>query len=97
MSVDSNEEKWNYVYNGTTQKVYWNDMTDSVTESSGLFDSSSTLRVADFEDWGPSNTRLNGAVDQMRIYNRSLPHSEIQRLKSVNSEEWAVNGCKLTG
>lgn len=89
-------EKWNTFtgkYNGSKSKLYRNgNLVEegnfaSVTGSQSLFIGKSSKWSEYFE----------GRIDELRIYNRSLSQSEIQRLNSVKSESWAVDACKLTG
>ncbi len=61
--------------------------------SEGINDNGLEIARANWDE----NNFFNGFVDQVRIYNRSLSQSEIQRLYQVRSEDWAVSGCKLTG
>lgn len=40
---------------------------------------------------------LYGRIDEVRIYNRSLSESEIQRLHRIRDKQWATEICKLAG
>jgi len=90
-----NKASYTYENNTGVGRVFVDgelDFKDSY--DSGSWDTSnSPVELSGRDD----NHWWNGKLDEVRIYNRSLPQSEIQRLYEVRSEDWAVSGCRLTG
>jgi flagellin-like protein len=39
---------------------------------------------------------VNGNIDEIQLFNRSLSESEVKHISEIRSESWAVDGCKLT-
>jgi archaellum component FlaF (FlaF/FlaG flagellin family) len=40
---------------------------------------------------------VKGNIDEIQLFNRSLSESEVKRISEIRNENWAVDGCKLTG
>ena len=72
------------VYDGTTIKLYLDGVLDgSVNSSFAPTNGSASLKIGARGD--DANTRLNGLIDEVRIYNRALSEAEIQSLMTNDS------------
>jgi hypothetical protein len=72
------------VYDGTTIKLYLDGVLDgSVVSSFAPTDGSASLKIGARGD--DANTRLNGLIDEVRIFNRALSEAEIQSLMTNDS------------
>lgn len=70
---------WSYIattYDGATQKFYLNGMLIANRAQTGTIQSSTgALRIGGDSIWGEY---FKGMIDDVRIYNRALSHSEVQ-------------------
>ena len=74
---------WTATYDGTTMKLYKNAvLTGSLNMSGDIQTSPSHLYIGG--EAPPTTTALNGTIDDIRIYNRSLTSTEIQQLYNNN-------------
>jgi hypothetical protein len=72
------------VYDGTTIKIYLDGVLDgSVTANYAPTNGASSLKIGARGD--DANTRLNGLIDDVRIYNRALSEGEIQSVMVYDS------------
>jgi|GEM_PF-1391411 len=68
-------------YNGTTTRFYINGkLTDSITTPISNFTNSYDLFIGKFNYTGGSLYWLNGALDDIRIYNRAINQAEVNAL-----------------
>lgn len=81
-----NDGRWHHIigtYDGTTPIVYVDGVAVSLgAENGGLVGSSasSIVRIGDFTANG---YKLNGSIDDVRIYNRALTAGEVQQLYNL--------------
>ncbi|NMB70304.1 LamG domain-containing protein [candidate division WWE3 bacterium] len=64
-----------FTYNGSEQIIYWDGKEESRTTQTGFLVNSTWLLVGT-----DNNTTFDGTIDEVRIYNRSLPPTEISQL-----------------
>lgn len=82
------------VYDGTSIKVYLDGVLDgSVPTDFTLPDGSTSLKIGARGD--DANTRLNGLIDEVKIYNRALSASEIQVSAGGLVSRWRAEGDAL--
>ena len=75
-----------FTYDGTNHKAYENGSHVASTSSSYLLNQSKPLRIgAGATESNSPNYYFNGAIDEVRIYNRSLSASEISALYSTEN------------
>ena len=74
-------------YDGSNVKLYWNGVLVATEPHSGsIYTNNQPVRISGYSNGAEI---FNGLIDEVRIYNRALTESEIQRLyegKSVNPE-----------
>lgn len=85
-------------YDGTEMRIYIDGQLDrSITYSGGLGSNTADLHIGyyhyPYHDGreGRNNVTLNGAIDDVRIYNRALSSSEIQQLAGGGGQTGMVN------
>lgn len=66
-----------YTWDGTTNKMY---LDGGVPVTSTNAHQSGTVTIAYFGTWSPNNDMLNGALDDVRLYNRPLSAAEVNSL-----------------
>jgi hypothetical protein len=75
-----------FTYDGTNHKAYENGSHVASTSSSYLLNQSKPLRIgAGATESNSPNYYFNGAIDEVRIYNRSLSATEISALYSTEN------------
>lgn len=95
---DGNEREWHFVtgdYNGTHLRIFVDGELKTVEQESMTISYSGVTNSE--TEIGNGFNPIKGKLDEMRVYNRSLSLSEIERLRSVRSEDWAIDACRLTG
>ncbi|HVE60143.1 MAG TPA: LamG-like jellyroll fold domain-containing protein [Pyrinomonadaceae bacterium] len=79
--------EWHHVaavYDGTTIKIYLDGVLDgSVNSGFAPTNGSASLKIGARGD--DANTRLNGLIDEVRIFNRALSAAEVQSLVTNDS------------
>ncbi|HUF05600.1 MAG TPA: LamG-like jellyroll fold domain-containing protein [Aridibacter sp.] len=72
------------VHDGTSVKVYLDGVLDGeIIDPVTPADGTSSLKIGARGD--DANTRLNGLIDEVRLYNRALPPQEISALAMLDS------------
>ena len=76
------------VIDGTSKKIYVNgsEVASSTVAFSVNTSSGEGLNIGGRDDFGASNTeRMNGVIDQVRVFNKALSASEVTTLYNENS------------
>ena len=93
-TMDMDDGVWHHIvtyYNGSELGIYIDGEKHVSTPSTGSISSTSAnLAIGHFTDVADGDA-LNGSIDEVRIYNRSLSTSEIQDLYELGSShiEWS--------
>jgi len=78
LSIDT----WYYVaatYDGSHMKLYINGVEDAITSATGTITLNSRSVLLGSNEFCQEDTFLNGSIDEVAIYNRSLSLEEIQQ------------------
>ena len=82
------------VYDGTSIKVYLDGILDGSAAANFIpTDGAASLKIGARGD--DANTRLNGLIDEVRIFNRALSAAEIQTSSSSFVSRWHAEGNAL--
>jgi len=92
------KNQWTHLvatYDGSKMKIYINSVENASLDKTGAIDTSTIdLHLGDRKDEA-TNRRLNGTIDEVRIYNRSLSASEIRQLYFTNLNKYDTDKWTL--